>query len=283
MILSKKVTITINPNNYKFYKNIISNIETNNTYDIDISYLNPKSHQKIEVECDICHSISKKPYREYLKSFNKRNVYCCSPKCALFKNKQTNLDKYGCENSFQSKSIMNKIKETNLKKYGVEYPSQNEKIRNKIKESVYIKYGVNNPAQSDIIKEKIKNTCLKKFDSENYTSSKYAKNKRIEKKLQVPDNLRSKFQIYLRMVRNKTNRLRKKVFEDWNGIDYYDNEYIRHYLNLKSTDKKYPTIDHKISIYQGFIEDIDPELIGDFENLCITKRSINSRKHIKCF
>lgn len=84
-------------------------------------------------------------------------------------------------------------------------------------------------------------------------------------------------------VRNKTNRVKKKLFESWNGLDYYDNENIRQNLELKYYSKKYPTIDHKISIYYGFNNNIDPEIIGDLENLCIAKRCINSSKNIKCF
>ena len=129
----------------------------------------------------------------------------------------------------------------------------------------------------------MKNTCFKKFGSPNYNSSKLAKNKRIENKSQVPDELKTEFELYTKKVRNKTNRVKKKLFESWNGIDYYDNEYIRQNLVLENHNKRYPTIDQKISIYYGFINNIDPEIIGDLENLCITKRSINSSKGIKCF
>jgi hypothetical protein len=44
----------------------------------------------------------------------------------------------------------------------------------------------------------------------------------------------------------------------------------------------YPTIDHKTSIYFGFINKIDPILIGSIDNLCITKRSFNSKKRDLC-
>ena len=40
-------------------------------------------------------------------------------------------------------------------------------------------------------------------------------------------------------------------------------------------------IDHKISIFHGFINNIDPILISDISNLCITKRYINSSKQTK--
>ena len=283
MILSKKVKIRINPSNYNYYKDIITDIKCGNYYEIDIVYLNPTSHYKIDVKCHVCEKCSIKPYRGYIKSYNNRGFYCCSPKCAILKNKKTNLEKYGFENSFQSEEVKCKIKETNLLKYGVEYPTQSENIREKIRKVSLERYGTENPAKSEIIQNRMKNTCFKKFGSPNYNSSKLAKNKRIENKSQVPDELKTEFELYTKKVRNKTNRVKKKLFESWNGIDYYDNEYIRQNLVLENHNKRYPTIDHKISIYYGFINNIDPEIIGDLENLCITKRSINSSKGIKCF
>lgn len=282
MILSEKVIIKVSSSNYDYYKNIVDGIKLRESYEINVIQLNPTTHQKIEVKCDVCMSISFKPYREYIRSFNNKGMYCCSPKCAQSKNKASNLEKYGCENVFQSKSIKDKIKETNLLKYGVDYPTQSEYIRNKIKEVNLDRYGVDNPGKSEYFKSKMKNTCLTKFGSQNYTSSEEAKNKRIENGTQIPDELKTDFQIYLKKVRNKTKSVKKKLFENWNGLDYYDNEFIAVYLNLKFFDKNYPTIDHKISIYYGFLNNINPDIIGDLENLCITKRSINSSKNIKC-
>ena len=46
-------------------------------------------------------------------------------------------------------------------------------------------------------------------------------------------------------------------------------------------DKQYPTIDHKTSILYGFLNKILPSEIGNIDNLCITKRSINSSKYGK--
>ena len=49
-------------------------------------------------------------------------------------------------------------------------------------------------------------------------------------------------------------------------------------FKLDHNDPNYPTIDHKISVYYGFKNSIDPNIIGSIDNLCITKRSINSSK-----
>lgn len=83
---------------------------------------------------------------------------------------------------------------------------------------------------------------------------------------------------YRREVRRMTKRNEKRLFEIWNGIDYYDGEYIKDNFRLSPYDKNYPSIDHKISILFGFRNDIDPQEISDLSNLCITKIKINSTK-----
>lgn len=83
---------------------------------------------------------------------------------------------------------------------------------------------------------------------------------------------------YRREVRKLTRRNIKTIYKNWDGYDYYDGEFIKIYENLKHTDNKYPSIDHMISIYDGFINNIPPEEIGNISNLCITKRSNNSLK-----
>jgi len=87
------------------------------------------------------------------------------------------------------------------------------------------------------------------------------------------------YTLYRNEVRRITKNNSKLLVENWNGNDYYDEEYIKEYYNLDSNDPKYPTIDHKISIYHGFSNNIPAEEIADISNLCITKRSINSSKN----
>jgi hypothetical protein len=83
---------------------------------------------------------------------------------------------------------------------------------------------------------------------------------------------------YKNECRRFTRRNIKKLFEKWDGKDYYDGEDIKDYFQLEHNNRLYPTIDHKISVYHGFKNDIDPKVIGSLENLCITKRTINSAK-----
>ena len=71
------------------------------------------------------------------------------------------------------------------------------------------------------------------------------------------------------------------MFKNWDGYDYYDEEYIKGNFTLHWLDNNYPSIDHKISVLNGFINDVDVNIIGGIQNLCITKRVLNSRKNHK--
>lgn len=98
-------------------------------------------------------------------------LYCCN-KCGTNsisvkeKRKTTNIDKYGCENVFQSENIKDKCIDTNLKNFGVENASKSDIIKNKKIETCLKNYGVKHPLQSKIIYEKIKETNLIKYGVE---------------------------------------------------------------------------------------------------------------------
>jgi|688.fasta_scaffold258370_1 hypothetical protein len=193
---------------------------------------------------------------------------------------QTNLNKYGKEYPLQNEEIMFKMINTNLKKYGTINVFQNEEIKNSIKNTNLKKYGVDNPMKSDEIKDKLKQTILLKYGVENIMELDFFKNKmkntRIDRGNQIPDELLDDFYIYRRKVDNLTKLNHKYLYSNWDGYDYYDGEYIKN--NDISDKKNYPSIDHKISVYYGFINNITVEKISSLENLCITKIKINSSK-----
>lgn len=116
------------------------------------------------------------------------------------KRKNTNLEKFGVENCYQSEEIKAKIKNNCLKQYGVEYHTQRKDIKRKIDESTINsqgakrilqtskgqehfknvckeKYGVENPYQSKEKKKKIKQTCLEKYGNEIPCRTETIKNK----------------------------------------------------------------------------------------------------------
>ena len=138
-----------------------------NRYSDSLSYSETiyRIKNKIEIRplCKCCGKSVK--YKDITNGFSQY----CSNKCVNSskdvreKVKQTNLERYGVENTLQSKIIREKIKQTNLERYGVEHPTQSDTIKEKVKQANLQKYGVDHPAQSDAIKEKIKQTNLERY------------------------------------------------------------------------------------------------------------------------
>jgi len=233
------------------------------------------------------------------------------------KMRETMKEKYGVESYFQTQEMRErnrkwmssvefkkKSKKTLLKKYGVDSYSKTEEFKkritenkediiNKIKKTFKEKYGVEWVSETKEWKEKynsklkktrqrIIETCLKKYGVENVSQNKdiYEKilNTKINRKLIVDIKSLSEWGRYKRECRNLTNKNKKFLFEKWDGYDYYDGEYIKDNFSLTHTNKNYPTIDHKISVFYGFSNGLSSSDICNIDNLCITKRSINSIK-----
>lgn len=197
------------------------------------------------------------------------------------------LEKYGVDNPFKSKEIQDIIKTILLERYDVDNVFQSEEIKQKTKKSLIEKYGVDNPMKSKRIQEKAKLTMVEKYNVEypmrNDNIKKKTEQTRIDRGLQSKPSDLTEFQKYRNKISNLTNKNKQQLFDKWNGYDYYDNSYIKENFNLHFTSKEYPTIDHKISILYGFLNKISPKEISSIENLCVTKRSINSKKGSKCY
>jgi len=175
------------------------------------------------------------------------------------KSNETCLEKYGVENVSQSDIIKNKKKQTSFKNYGIEHPLKTFEVMEKLRSTNIDKLGVPYPTMSKIITDKILATNIK--------------NGRWTK---IED--REDFYKYYLLVCKYTLKNKKELINNWNGNDYYTNEYILENFNLNSNDKNYPTIDHKNSIKYGFDNDISAEELSKIDNLCITTRSNNSSK-----
>lgn len=229
-------------------------------------------------------------------SFTKTKSY-------LEKTKETNLKKYGKEFYLQTEDCKIKSKETSLEKYGTEHHMMSPIFQESFKNKMIEKFGVDNVSKLESVKNKKAETfqknlglnhmfCSNDMKSE-YMMKKYGvrhntelewvlekmKETGIRNKNYTPDELITEFQKYKKSVTKITNKNKKEVFSSWNGHDYYDNELIKDNFNLNYNHNDYPTIDHKISIQYGFLNEIDPSIIGSLENLCITKRSINTSKN----
>lgn len=202
----------------------------------------------------------------------------------LEKRKETCLEKYGVDNPMKLDYIKNNRKEASIKKYGVDHHMKSAEFIDKFKKMNIEKFGVDNVSKLESIKIKKKETFQKNYGMDHIFSSNKLKGEYFKKKYgydpYISIELKNEFEIYKNNVWKITYRNKKKLIENWNGLDYYDNEYIKNNYKLNYNNNRYPTIDHKISIYYGYINKIDFFVIGDITNLCITKKSINKEKGI---
>lgn len=185
---------------------------------------------------------------------------------------------YSCARS--SKDVNDKQKITCLKLYG------NLNFRNieKSKKTCTEKYGKENSLSKGTIGYIKKNKTVKEKYGVNNIFSHPDTIIKLRKTWEENghwislDNIRG-FKDYYQFVKRLTKKNSKKMFENWDGYDYYDKEYIKDNLFLfKNNDNNYPSIDHKISVKECFINDISPHICSNIENLCITKRIINILK-----
>lgn len=255
MILNKEIEVTINPSNFNRFKKLgYCFNKVGDKVLIKIEHLSKGSHLKIDVLCEYCNKIKQISYCNYLQQCNKgdKKYYCID--CKNEKAKKTLIKKYNVDNISKLNFIKQKKIDTTIKNYGVEYTFQSDVNKNKRMISLFEKYGVYHNSQLESYK-KMRLIGALEYDIE--------------------------YRKYRNNVRRITRNNKFKLLESWNGYDYYDNEFIKDNFKLKYTDSLYPSIDHKISVINGYINNISDEIIGHIDNLCITKRKINSSKNKK--
>jgi len=263
MIITNNVNVKIINHNMNYYKSLGYNVKYGDIINISADNLSKGSHIKIDVMCEKCKTIYNRKYQDYIKiTKNKTIKYYCQLCVKKERTEKTNLKKYGVKNVSQSDIIKNKKIKTNLKNWGVKNVFENTDIKNRIKKTCEIKYGYEHANKSSIIKIKSMLT-------------------RIKKGTQINPNYYKPYILYRKNVLSVTRKYKKHLIDNWDGYDYYDNEYIKDNFILNSNNPNYPTIDHKVSVYYGFINNIDYNIIGDLDNLCLTKRRINASKQNK--
>lgn len=271
MILDKFISIKPSNKNRSYY--LYKGYDVSNDINVKIEDLPTFSHYKINVKCDVCGKEKELIYHKYMKNTKMNTIhYSCSQKCSVSKILKTFNENYGCVSS-QHPDVKLKQSNTNIKIYGGKSPQCDREIKQKSYDSMIEKYGHKHALQNEL--------SINKFMSKiNETTSKTNKTK-IERGIMVDYNNYNSFKEYRNLVNIETRKNRKELFLNWDGYDFYDNQYIRENYNLDFKDKSYPSIDHKISVLFGFKNKIDPYEIGKLENLCITTRSNNSIKHSK--
>lgn len=297
MIITEKIKTKVGTRTFQHFRNLGYEFESlNDEIEVNISDLNLGSHTLIDVRCDYCNEIYKSSYKNYCKSHKKTvvNKDCCFD-CRYKKLKECNLINFGYENVFQNEKVKEKSKETNLRIYGFENAANNPEVKAKYTEKIILsvpeallkrketnmeRYGMESVAHLEENLLKVKATKLRLYGDENYNNM----NKNLETRIilgtMIPDDQLTDWEAYRRKVRSKlTKNFKKELYDNWDGYDYYDGEYIKDNLNLSGWDRLSPSIDHKVSIFDGFTNNIPFETISSIDNICITKRHINSSKN----
>lgn len=290
MVIGEYTQITLKTKNLNFTKkkyNLDPNLKTGDIVDVPISKLTKGSSVEVKVECDYCGKILNVPYKRY--NYNTKNVnkYACTNKeCSNQKIKDVCLVKYGVENPFQADFVKEKSKKTLMEKYGVDHPMHSDVVKNKIKETCLLRYGETNYTKTNEYLEKTEKTNLDKYGETHHNKTKNGKLvrklTRIRKGDQISDDKIPEYRKYRLIVNRSLQRNKKIIIDNWDGYDYYDNEYIKENFNLESNNRNYPHFDHKISVIYGFRNGISPHEISELDNICLTKQWINGTKGSKC-
>lgn len=272
MIKYDNIEINISYRNITHYRKLGYNPILNESLLIKTHHLPSNSHFRIDVICEICGGESNLRYHKYIENRNRHNFYSCKS-CSRQKAALTSLNKWGVDNYSKTDEYKKRVESTNLKKYGYKTNLISPEFKFKIKEILLEKYGTDKFFEINRHTNSNKNKFKLISNLENlmscYESSESLYNNEI---------VENQYLFYRNEVRRLTKKNLKLLIDNWDGLDYYDKEIIEENYKLDKNDPNYPTIDHKISVYYGFVNNISPEEISDISNLCITKRFINSKK-----
>lgn len=273
MLLNDKIKVNISFRNITHYRKLGYNPVLNKKLEIDTSHLPSSSHVKVLVKCELCNNTRELLYCKYVENKKRYGFYSCKS-CSRNKAALTNLERYGVDNYSKTDEYKRRVEKTNIKKFGYKTNLINPEYQKRIKNILNSKYGTENfyEIKGNSVKNKftLNDDVYELIDDLNL----------IEEEYDI-SILNDDYLLYRRECRRLTNKNIKTLMENWDGRDYYDNEYILNNFELSHNDPRYPTIDHKISIYYGFVNKIPSDSISSLDNLCLTKRSINSSKREK--
>ena len=146
----------------------------------------------------------------------------CSSKCAhndvevKDKTKQTNLERYGCENTFQYQEFKDKAVETRLEKYGFKYSLENPNTYNKSQSTMLEKYRCKHGFENSEIQKKCNKTNLEKYGNQHFSKSVYFKDFKSYQ-FKTLDEFKNVFDQHLR---NKTKQYILENFVENNKFKF---------------------------------------------------------------
>ena len=180
--------------------------------------------------------------------------------------------------TMQSDELSNKMRQTMMERYGVEHAFQNENSRQKAINTWIKKYAVDNPYKAKEVKEKIKGVLLERYGVDNACNIN-AKSRienaiktKIENGLIIPDEFLSDYQKYRKQVKKLTEKTYKK---------YKDSINPNNFKRVTNGNIGYQ-LDHRYSVFNGFLNNVDPKIISNRHNLQMLEWSENRRKSKDC-
>lgn len=182
----------------------------------------------------------------------------CSKECAYELRKKSWEESCGTEHNFSKKS----------------------KSRKRFEERLMREEGIINPAQREEVKEKIRETCRKKYNGiDNPFGVKEIRDQirkdKEESGIWIPLDELTEFQKY----RWNVESISRKNFKIY-GENYLNMSPENKKLINKNRDFKYKiSLDHKYSVYNGFKNKVDPEIIGSIVNIELIPVYENSSKN----
>jgi len=230
------------------YKMLIEFCQENKiilTEDYSSIFVNRDTAIKGKCKTENCNHNFGKSFRMLLKLKD----YCasCCKELGKEKIKNTNIEKFGCENAMQNKEVREKLTNSIIEKYGVSHISKLDRIKDQKKEKSIEKYGVEYPLQSPKIREKIVNTNIQKYGSENPMQNKEIRD-RVQKTVQ--ERYGVDYSCQSQIVKNKTIETNMKNY----GVSYpiQNAEFSEKHLKSCYNIKKYTLPSGKIIDYQGY-------------------------------
>ena len=135
-ILNQKIKIRVNNFNMNHFKLLGYITKPNEYIEIYVKELPIGSGTKINVVCNYCGDVFKKPYRRYLET---QKDICCK-NCKNKKMVKNSILKYGYACSLKNDIVQEKSRLKNRDNLGVDYPFQNKDVLKKCKETSAKKY-----------------------------------------------------------------------------------------------------------------------------------------------
>jgi hypothetical protein len=92
MIITKEITLKVNPRTVSHYKKLGYNINGCEIITVPVEHLPSGSKILVHVKCDICEKEKELSYKSYNSNVSKYPIYACCEKCANKKRELTCLE-----------------------------------------------------------------------------------------------------------------------------------------------------------------------------------------------